>query len=235
MSESAPTVLVRQGKAPAGWLSDEAEQAPASKPEFRGGRGLYGFGAGGIGTMSQVTAVACGSGECSGGTNPWMFSAGATFWLKPYFGVEGSWLKPTDVRVTGTTSGYDYVSTLQNDILTAVGKFGVPLAYVRPYGFGGITWSRSHWTTTETIKPQTATIDGVETVWPGGTQTFNLHTQGWNWIFGGGMEFALSKRGLIFVEGGYAGVKGDDRQNGEGKTDQRIFYVIGGIRIRVLG
>jgi hypothetical protein len=30
-------------------------------------------------------------------------------------------------------------------------------------------------------------------------------------------------------------VKGDDRQLGEGKTDQRVFYIIGGIRIRILG
>jgi hypothetical protein len=30
-------------------------------------------------------------------------------------------------------------------------------------------------------------------------------------------------------------VKGEDRQNGEGKTDQRIFYAIGGVRIRILG
>jgi hypothetical protein len=235
VSESAPAVLVRQGKAPAGWLTDEVDEAPASKREFTGSRGLYGFGGGGIGSISDVKLVACGSGECTGGTMPGMFTAGATFWLKPFFGVEASWLKPTDLRVTGTTSGYDYVTTLRTDVLTAVGKLGVPLSYVRPYGFGGVTWSRSHWTTTETIKEQTVTIDGVEVVFPGGTQTLNLYTQGWNWNFGGGMEFSVGKRGLIFAEGGWAGVKGEDRQNGEGKTDQRIFYAIGGVRIRILG
>jgi hypothetical protein len=49
------------------------------------------------------------------------------------------------------------------------------------------------------------------------------------------MEFALGKRGLVFAEGGFANVRGSDRQSGEGKTEQRVFYIVGGIRIRILG
>jgi hypothetical protein len=235
VSETAPAVLVRQGKAPAGWLTDEVDRPPAQKPANSPSRGLYGFGAGGISSISGVTAVACGSGECSGGTKPATFSAGATFWLKPFLGVEASWLKPTDIRLTGETNAYEYVSTFQADVLTMVGKLGVPVSYVRPYGFGGATWSRAHWTTTETISEQTYTIDDAEVLFPGGTQTLHLYTQGWSWVAGGGIEVAVGKRGLIFGEGGWAGVSGEDRQAGEGKTSQRIFYFIGGVRIRILG
>jgi hypothetical protein len=45
----------------------------------------------------------------------------------------------------------------------------------------------------------------------------------------------VSKRVSIYGEGGRAGIKGDDRQNGEGKIDDRALYVVGGIRIRILG
>ena len=235
VSENAPSVLVRQGKAPAGWLTDEVDRPPSQRRDFAGSRGLYGFGAGGLGTVSDVAAVACGSQECTGGSTPVMFSAGATFWLKPFLGFEASWLKPSDLRLTGTNTGYDFVTTLQNDVFTGVAKLGVPLSTVRPYGLGGVTFSRSHWTTMETIKEYSTTIDDVEVVYPGGTQTFNLYTQGWSWIVGGGIEGAVGKRGLIFGEGGWAGVSGDDRQAGEGKTSQRIFYFIGGVRIRILG
>jgi opacity protein-like surface antigen len=235
VSETAPSVLVRQGKAPAGWLTDEVDQPPRPRSVNSPTRGLYGFGAGGIASLSGVSDVVCGSEECSGGTKPVAFSAGATFWLKPFVGIEASWLKPADIRLTGATRAYEYVSTFQTDVFTMVGKLGVPVSYVRPYGFGGATWNRTHWTTTETIAEQTYTIDGAEVVYPGGTQTFNLHTQGWSWIAGAGIEVAFGKRALIFGEGGSAGVKGEDRQLGEGKTDQRMLYIIGGIRIRILG
>jgi opacity protein-like surface antigen len=120
-------------------------------------------------------------------------------------------------------------------MITMVGKVGVPLSVVRPYGFGGLTFSRSHWTTTQIIQDQSATIDDVVVVLPGGTQTFNLFTQGWSWTAGGGMEFAVGKRGLVFTEGGFANVRGSDRQGGEGETKQRMFYIVGGVRIRILG
>jgi hypothetical protein len=235
VSEDAPAVLVRQGKAPAGWLTEEAERPPGQKPANSPSRGLYGFAAGGLSSIADTTTVACGNADCSGSTKPLTFSAGATFWLKPFLGVEASWLKPTDIRLTGGDTASQWVSTFQSDVLTMVGKLGVPLSYVRPYGFGGATWSRAHWKTSQTFTEQTYTIDGTDVVFPGGSQTFNLHTQGWGWIAGAGMEVAVGKRGLIFGEGGLAKVKGDDRQNGEGKVDQRVIYILGGIRIRILG
>jgi hypothetical protein len=235
VSEAAPSVLVRVGKAPVTWLTEDVDRPPTQRRDFSGSRGLYGFGAGGISSISDVEAVACGGQECTGGSAAGTFSAGATFWFKPFLGFEASWLKPTDLRITGGTSAYDYITTLKTDVLTMVGKLGVPTAYVRPYGFGGLTFSRSHWTTTETIAAQTVTVDDVEVVFPGGMQTFNLHTQGWSWIAGGGMEGSVGKRGLIFGEGGWANVRGSDRQGGEGRTEQRVFYFIGGVRIRILG
>jgi len=211
VSETAPSVLVRQGKAPAAWLTDEVDRPPSPKAVNSPSRGLYGFGAGGIASLSDVRAVACGTGESAGSTNPAVFSAGATFWLKPFFGIEASWLKPSDIRLTGASNAYEYVSTFQTDVFTMVGKLGVPVSYVRPYGFGGATWNRAHWTTTQIITEQTYTIDGAQVVFPGGTQTFNLHTQGWSWIAGAGIEVAVGRPGASTGNRPVPGVPDHDR------------------------
>jgi hypothetical protein len=207
VSEAAPSVLVRQGKAPVSWLTEEADRPPAPRRDFANSRGLYGFGAGGIGAYSGVTAVACGTEPCGGSAKAGVFSAGATFWYKPWLGFEASWLKPLDIRLTGGSTADEWATTLNTDILTAVGKVGVPLSIMRFYGSGGLTFARSHWQTKQTIKDQSVTIDGVEVIYPGGTQTFNLFTQGWSWTAGGGLEIPFGKRGLFFGEAGLANVR----------------------------
>jgi hypothetical protein len=236
VSEAAPAVLVRQGKAPVGWLTEEADQPPSPKPANAPGRGLFGFAGGGLGSFGSAAAWACGSSECSGSTKPLVFTAGATFWLNPYVAFEGAYLKPGEVRLDGGVDTlYTFTSGLTTDILTMVGKLGVPLSYVRIYGFGGATWSRAHWDTLETIDDQTVMVDGVETTVTGGAQGLDLYTQGWGWLAGAGMEIPVSKRILIFTEGGRATIKGDDRQGGEGKLDDRVLYFVAGIRVRLLG
>ena len=236
VSDSAPSVLLRQGKAPAGWLTDEVDRPPTQKPANAPSRGLYGFAGGGLSSFGNATTFACGSGSCSGGTMPLTFSAGATFWLKPFFGIEGAYLKPGEVRLDGGVDTlYAYSSALHTDVLTMVGKAGLPLARLRIYGFGGATFSRAHWHTLETIDDQTVIVDEVPTTVTGGSQGLDLYTQGWDWVAGGGLEVPVSKRMLIFGEGGRAGIKGDDRQNGEGKIDDRVLYFVAGIRVRIIG
>ena len=235
VSEAAPAVLLRQGPAPPAWLTDEVDRPRTGKPANAPSRGLYGFVGGGISSFLNPVTVACGNEDCAGSTKPGTFTVGATFWLTPYAAIEGSYLKPASIRLTAESDSYGFVSTLETDLLTMVGKFGVPLAYLRPYGFGGLTFSRASWVTNQTMVDRTITIDDVETVIPGGTQTFRLYTQGWTWIVGGGVEVPVSKRVSIYGEGGRAGIKGDDRQNGEGTIDDRALYIVGGIRIRILG
>ncbi|MFO7692170.1 MAG: hypothetical protein R6V57_03690 [Vicinamibacterales bacterium] len=236
VSEPAPSVLVRQGRVPPAWLSDEVEQAESAKPANAPSRGLYGFAAGGLSSFRDAAAFACGADTCDGSAQPLTFSAGVTFWLTPYFGIEGSYLKPGEVRFDGGMATlYDFTSALDTDLFTMVGKAGLPLSRVRIYGFGGATFSRAHWDTLETIDDQTVFVDGVETTIKGGAQGLDLHTQGWGWIAGAGMEVPVSRRVSIFGEGGRAGIKGEDRQSGEGKVDDRVFYIVGGIRVRILG
>ena len=236
VSEPAPSVLVRQGRVPPGWLTDEVERAPTARPANAPSRGLYGFGGGGMSSFANAAAFACGGDACTGGTSPLTFTVGATFWLTPYLGVEAAYLKPSEVRLYGGMETlYDFTTSLQTDVLTMVGKAGLPLSYVRIYGFGGATWSRAHWDTLETIDDQTVSVDGVETTITGGAQSLELFTQGWSWVAGAGLEVPVSKRMSIFGEGGRAGIKGDDRYGGEGKMDDRVFYFVAGVRVRILG
>ena len=236
VSEAAPSVLVRQGRVPPGWLTDEVERPPSARPANAPSRGLYGFAGGGLSSFANAAAFACGSGSCSGSTMPLTFTAGATFWLTPYLGMEAAYLKPGEVRLTGGMDTlYDFSTSLQTDVLTVVGKAGLPLAYVRVYGFGGATWSRAHWDTLETIDDQTVVVDGVETTITGGAQSLQLYTQGWSWIAGGGLEVPVSRRMSIFGEGGRAGIQGEDRYGGEGKMDDRVFYFVAGVRVRIIG
>lgn len=236
VSEPAPSVLVRQGKVPPSWLTDEVERPAGAKPANAPSRGLYGFAGGGLTSFSNAAAFACGSDTCDGSTKPMTFSAGVTFWLTPWFGVETSYLKPGEISLSGGLETlYNFTSSLSTDVITMVGKAGLPLARARVYGFGGATFSRAHWNTLQTIDDQTVFVDGVETTITGGAQSLDLHTQGWGWIAGGGLEVPASKRMSIFGEGGLAAIKGEDRQGGEGKLDDRVYYFLVGIRVRILG
>lgn len=236
VAEAAPSVLVRQGRVPPTWLTDEADQPPSQKPANAPGRGLFGYAGGGLASFANAALFACGSTDCTGSTKPLTFAAGMTFWLNPYIGFDAAYLKPGEVRLDGGIDTlFKYTSGLDTNVLTLVGKGGLPLSYIRIYGFGGATWSRAHWDTLETIDDQTVVVDGVETTVTGGAQGLDLYTQGWGWVAGAGMEIPVSKRVMIFTEGGRAGIRGDDRQGGEGKIDDRILYIVAGLRVRIIG
>lgn len=236
VADPAPSVLVRQGTAPDSWLTDEVDQPLPQRPANAPGRGLFGFGGGGLASFANAAIIACGTTDCAGGTKPLTFTAGATFWLNPYVGVEAAYVKPGEVRLDGgTPTLYKYSSSFATNVLTVVGKAGLPLSHIRIYGFGGLTWSRTHWHTLQTIDDQTIIIDDVVTKIPGGTQGLDLYTQGWSWVAGAGMEIPVSRRIMIFTDGGRAGIEGDDRQGGEGKTHERVLYFAVGIRVRILG
>ena len=233
VNEAAPSALIRQGPVPAEWLSADAEDRRAGPPPNAPGRGFSLFAGGGISSYANAAAVACGSMECSGGTKPITFSGGATYWISPYVAVEASYLKPGDVTLSGGETLYSWTTTFQTDIITVVGKMGYPFPYLRPYGFGGATFSRANWSTWQTIKDQTIIVDDVETTYKGGSQYFSLLAEGWSWIAGGGVEVPVSKTLSLYGEVGRAGITGDNRNNGEGKIDDRVLYAVGGIRLNL--
>ena len=67
------------------------------------------------------------------------------------------------------------------------------------------------------------------------TLSYELQTDGWGWVFGGGMEVWLSSVFGFYGEFGTASVKGTAKDDEEGVVDDRATYVLFGARVRLGG
>jgi hypothetical protein len=222
-----PTVLLRQGK--------YTPRTPQSGPAFRPPTGLVAFGGAGIGSVSDPVFQACGDiPECSGDSLGFPFGGGAALWLTPYIGAEGTYIKPGNVTTEGRTSTYRFDSTFESQLVTIAGLVGIPAKRARLYGKVGLTFTEASFETTQVNDAVTVTNeDGTTTTIPGGTTTYELKTEGWGWMFGGGVEIWFNRTLALYFDGGRAGMKGDARENADGETDDALTYLIGGIRVRI--
>jgi Outer membrane protein beta-barrel domain len=208
---TVPTVVLRQGPVR---LGPRRIRRPA--------KGLIVFGGVGRSTVRDTVAIACGNvAECSGEDSGLAYNGGVDFWLTRYVGVEASYFKPADVEVSGRESTFTFTSTLDAEFLTVSGKAGVPLGPVRLYGKFGTTYHRALFKTTQS----TGDV----------TQTLELGTQGWGWVFGGGGEIWLAPAVALYAELGRAAMKGSGREGAEGTMDERVTFYVAGARIRILG
>jgi hypothetical protein len=137
------------------------------------------------------------------------------------------------MTASGSGNAYNFDSRLDSRIVTVVGKAGVPAGPVRIYGLFGGTYHRSLFQTEQTNDPSTVTIDGVEVTVPGNTQTFELPTDGWGMVFGGGLEVWVSPTIGIYGEFTRAALKGNARDDREGSIDDRFTSVFAGLRVHI--
>ena len=208
---SVPTVLLRQGRVRLG--PRRIRRAPT---------GVVVFGGAGGSQSANAVLMACGNVvECSGDDTGIAYNVGLDVWLTRFLGAEVSYLKPRDVEATGSESTFTFNTAFEADVATVAGKVGVPLGPVRLYGKLGTTYHRATFTTTQT----TADL----------TQTFELRTQGWSWLFGGGGELWLAPAFAVYGELGRAALKGSGRDGAEGALDERLTVYFIGARVRVLG
>lgn len=232
-TESRPDVWLRQGPAPSSWLkSTPEEDGPSGGRSWRAApTGLAIFGGGGVTTNSSMNATFCGTAfECeTNGFRP-AITAGASFWISPNIAVEGSYLKPLNLSVDGSDEAYRFTSELNSDILIVAGKVGVQAGPARVYGIGGMNYQFSDVATLETIGDISYTLDGETVTLPGGTQSLTFQTKGWGWMFGGGVEFWVKPRLAIYGEFTRLKLNGTDTRGGEGKLDDHLTSIVGGIR-----
>ena len=134
-------------------------------------RGFVVYGGGTIGSFRDAISVSCGNvTNCKGDSTLAGFTAGGTVWLLPYLGADVAYVKPQDVKTSGSGNTYHFNSDLESQLLTVAGKVGAPIGPVRLYGQAGMAY---HWTKntgTETIDDLTITVDNVQQTIPGGTQ-----------------------------------------------------------------
>lgn len=223
--DSGPTIVLRHG--PYNPSSPIKTRSTAPK-------GLVFFGGAGLTVISDAPALACGNvSSCSGDGSGIGYQGGVAYWFTSFLAAEGTYMRPGDMSATGAGLNYEFDSSFESDVFTIAGVFGLPAGAARVFAKGGATYQQSLISTTQTIDDATITVDGVEQVVPGGTQSLQFKTQGWGWFFSGGVEVWLSRRFGIYGEVGWAALKGDDPSDGPASIDDSMLFTFGGARFRL--
>lgn len=212
LSAAQPTVLLRQGPYDLRPAREWARQVPA---------GLVVFGGGGFSRLHNARGLACGTvNACPGDDTGAAYTGGVTFWVTPHIGIEASYLKPAKATTQGEVATATFTSEVDTHVLLLVGKAGVPIGPVRLYGQGGATYHR-------------ATIGSVQK-WADVEDRFQLTTTGWGWTFGGGLEAWVAPAVAVYTEAGRGVLKGSGLETGgEGRFDDRVTYIVVGLRVSV--
>jgi hypothetical protein len=181
--------------------------------------GLVLSGGAGLSSFRDASAIACGSVQpCTGDDSGLAYTAGVTYWIARFLGVEGTYVKPKNMTASGGDT-FKFDSTLDADVWTLAGIAGAPIGPVRLYGKAGVNYHQATSTTNETINSA--------------TQTFAFRTKGFGWVFGGGGEGWITSRVAIFGELSLAKLRGDAEGGGEARIDDRVRLLLGGVRIHL--
>jgi hypothetical protein len=210
VSGSQPTVLLRQGsyslKPPRVW-----KPAPT---------GFVVFGAAGLGKIRSASAIGCGLVEgCQSDDSGVALTAGAAYWLTPWLAGEVTYLRPAETTATAEIGDVSFTHTVDAELVNIAAKVGVPLGPTRAYGSIGTVWHRA---LTKTVQTSGSITDTIE-----------LQTEGWNWSWGGGFEIWLASSFAIYTEGGSMAIKGEAVNVEEGIIDDRLNFLVAGVRIRL--
>ena len=220
---AVPTMMLLQREY--GTVSRTWSPAPA---------GVVVFGGWGVSKFSDAALIACGNvTPCTDGGYSGGYSAGAAFWFTRYTAAEASYVKPGDAIASGSGATYRFNGSLETQLLNLSGLVGVPAGPVRFYGKAGANHAWATTTATQTIDDRTVTVNGVDQVIAGGTQTNISEARGWAWTFGGGIEAWVTSRLGIYGEFGRTAVKGTEVGGGEGVLDDRMTSYTVGARLRV--
>lgn len=221
-----PRVLLIQGR----YNLDDPGTSPLWPPAPTG---LAPFVGGGFRLFRDARLTACGNvSDCQGGEAGGTYAAGVTYWLSRYLGAEGAFVKPAEAAVEGTGDAFRFNSALDARLVTVAGLVGVPINAVRIYGKVGANHHWATFTTTQTTEDRPITVDGVPATMPGGTQTFELETTGWGWMFGAGLEVWVSRRVNIYAEFGRHWVKGS-AADADGTMDEALTSIMAGLKVRL--
>lgn len=230
---AAPSLLLLKGDyTPPEPGAELRPDAPAR--EFP--RGLVLFGGPGLIKTNDSTAYQCGDVTgCTTDESGWGYTLGAEYRFSRFLSAEASYLKPPSAKTAGAESTFRFTTEQKANVWTFGGKLAVPVGIARLYGRGGGNYHQAKIETVQTQDPRNVTVDGnVQTI-PGGTQTFQLKTDGWGWQFGGGLEIWPNETFAIYGEFGYTSLKGDDVDGGDAKIDNRIGSIIVGLRVHIGG
>jgi hypothetical protein len=186
-----------------------------------------------MGNSGEFTAVQCGNVSCVSDDAPYLWTGGLDYWFGSFIGVEGSFIKPSNLSASYSASDLSFNTESESGVFTASALGGVPLGPVRIVGKLGTTYHRATVTTVETVPTETAIVDDVEQVVVGGTQTIQVQTSGWGWVWSGGLEVWLTGPLGFYGEVGMLNLQGKDRQGGPTKIDDTRLFFFAGAKLRI--
>lgn len=234
VAETTPSMLLIKGEyKPPPPPTPEGEEA--RRPKRPAPAGLMAFAGGGAASFSDLQTVACGDvATCTTKSYYPTYTFGAEYWFKPWLAAAGSFIKPAQGKVNGTSDTFSFNTGLDTRVYTMEGKIGAAYARFKIYGHGGIDFQQSTMTTSETIQATTVTTaDGTVLPVPGGTQTFTNKTSGWSWLFGAGGEFWFAKKAALYSEVGIARLKGSATDGSQAVLDDHNTYLLIGVKFRL--
>ena len=232
---TSSSIHLTQGPAPASWLGS-AQSGQKARKYFLATppSALVLFAGAGIPRFGNAVNVACGNvTTCSGGAFTGAVAAGAAYWMRSYLGAQITFTKPARTTATGSGDTFRFNSGLDSRLMTIVATAGIPVGPARLYALGGRNYHRASFSTTETINDETVVVNDVSQTIKGGTQTFEHKTEGWNWLFGGGVEAWVTKPIAFYVEFQRATLKANDIGAVEGGIDDHATLIMSGIRVRI--
>lgn len=190
------------------------------KPGPKAPKGLVLFGGGGLSDFRDAVAISCGTAApCDGKNAGLTYGGGVTLWITRFLAAEGSYMKPRNATASGSGTDYRFNSTLDAQVVTVTGRLGVPIGPVRLSGQVGTNYHDATLTTQETIKDQ--------------SQTFDVETRGWGWVFGAGIEIWTAPAFALYADAGIAGLRGAPVGGGEARFNDRLRFVTIGARVRI--
>lgn len=217
-----PIVWIRQGPAPPEWLGGlaAAEAARSWAPPPIGP--MVSAGLGGV-SFSNAVDLACGDATtCTGQNIRGDVTAAVTFWFNGFVAADIGYLRPANVKVTGSGSTVSFNSALDARVFTIAGKVGGQAGPVRIYGTGGANRLSATATTLQTVTGS-----------PVGSETFGFRAEGWGWLAGGGLELWPLRRVGVYVEGTFLSLKGTGIDNGQGSIDDKMLFGTVGVRVAI--
>jgi len=196
--------------------------------------GLIVFGGGGLTKVSNIGLFACGDAtDCSNHSTGWGGTAGVEYWVKPWLAGEAAFMKPANVKVSGSGTGFHFNSVFKADVFSVAAKIGIPVARVRIYGKVGGDYHDATLQTDQTVDDHTVTVNDVPQTVKGGRVTYALRTQGWGWIYGAGLEVWAAPRFGLYFEAARGQLKGAAVENADGSLSDNANSIVLGARIRV--
>ena len=225
-------VHLRQGPAPLSWVG--RGEAAAGRAWGTPRTGLQLSAGLGLATFTDFGTVACGTvTSCSTSNLKGAVTVEAAFWIKRFLAAQVSYVKPARVTASGSEDTFRFDSALDTKVVTVAANVGGPVGPARVYAIAGMNHHQASFTTTETINDTTVVVDSVTRTIKGGTQSFELKTAGWGWLFGGGFELWATRPAAFYMEGQYGQLKGPSVSGGEGAINDHLFVLQAGVRVHI--